>query len=185
MTNDFKDYYKTVQEHAKDLVEEIYDELVDELKDNYGLKLDTFLSWKESTINEYNNYMSISLREAVEIIEQSNRLCNDSAMYVGAGDCREQVQAMAYWTYRNDLLAEFRIALQERLSNEIPVFQEEVDKLEQMIDEIEDKIEEKEDEIEDLEEEKEEALEEENKKRVKDIENSIELIEFKIPAFIF
>jgi DNA repair exonuclease SbcCD ATPase subunit len=180
MRNDFTDYYKTVHEHANDLVNEIFDDMVEEMKENYGLRLETFLSWKDSTINEYNNYMSISLREAVEILEQSNRLCSDSAMYVGAGDCREQVQVMAYWTYRNDLLAEFRIALQERLSNEIPAYNEEVDRIQQMMDEIEEEIESKESQIEQFEEEKEIAEEEEKSRTVKAIESSIQQIEVEI-----
>jgi predicted RNase H-like nuclease (RuvC/YqgF family) len=180
MTNEFKDYYKTVHEHANDMVNEIYDDLVSEMEDYSTLTLNTFLSWKESFLSEYNNYMNISLREAVEILEQSNRLCNDSAMYVGAGDCREQVQAMAYWTYRNDLMAEFRIALKERLENELPSYEKDVEELEGMIEELETQIENKEEEIEQLEEEKDIALEEEKPKTVKVIEDSILRIEKEI-----
>jgi DNA repair exonuclease SbcCD ATPase subunit len=181
MFNKFENYYSVVQEHANDMVNEIYDELVQEMEDSYsGLKLETFLSWKEAFLSEYNNYMTITLREAVDILEKSNRLCNDEAMYIGAGDCREQVQAMAYWTYRNDLMAEFRLALKERLENDLPSYEQDVERFEGMIEEIDEQIDKKENEIEQLEEEKDLALEEEKVKTVKLIEDTIARIEKEI-----
>jgi chromosome segregation ATPase len=180
MINKFEDYYGVVKEHAQDMVNDIYDDLVVEMEDYSGIKLETFLSWKEAYISEYNNYMVINLKEAVEILDKSNRLCNDEAMYLGAGDCREQVKAMAYWTYRNDLMAEFRKALKERLENELPSYEEDVQRFEDMIEEIDEQVDKKENEIEELEEEKDLALDEEKPKTVKAIETTISRLEKEI-----
>jgi chromosome segregation ATPase len=174
MTNEFKNYYSMVQEHAHDMVNEIYDDLLDELKESsYGYKYETWERLNNSFLVEYNNYISITLREAVEVLEQSIRLVTDEAMYVGAGDAKEQVIAMAYWTYRNDLMAEFKLALKSRLQEDIPTFQAKVGKLEEEIEAIETEISNKEFFLLDLEDDKERAESEELKETVKEIEKVI------------
>lgn len=186
MTNEFKDYYAMVQEHAHDMVNEIYDDLLDELKESsYGYKYETWERLNSTFLTEYNNYISISLREAVEVLEQSTRLVTDEAMYVGAGDCKEQVIAMAYWTYRNDLMAEFKLALKSKLQDDIPTFQAKVDKLEKEMEGIETEIENKEAFLEDLEEDKENAESEEMKKTVEEIEKVISLQKVGIESLQF
>lgn len=170
MTNEFKDYYKAVQEDAHDMVNEIYDDLLVELKESYGYKYETWERLNESFLTEYNNYLSISLREAVEILEQSTRLVTDQAMYVNAGDCKEQVKAMAYWTYRTDLMAEFKLALNSKLQEDIPVFQSKINQLESEVEELTEQIKNKESVLEDLEQDKENAQNENNKETVKEIE---------------
>ena len=184
MKNEFEKYYETVQEHAKDMVNEIYDNLLDELKENnYGLKLETFLSWNENFISEYNNGLYITLRESVDVLEQSARLITDEAMYVHAGDCKEQVQAMAYWTYRNDLVAEFRIALKNKLENDLPLFESKMEEILKMIGKVDEEIESKEYWIEQLNEDLEKAKVDELPKTVKAIEYQIEMIEIEIEKF--
>ncbi|HMG15278.1 MAG TPA: hypothetical protein VK590_07535 [Saprospiraceae bacterium] len=173
MTNEFKDYYKTVQEHGYDMVNEIYDDLLEELKESYGYKYETWERLNEAFLAEYNNYISISLREAVEILEQSTRLVTDQAMYVNAGDCKEQVQAMAYWTYRTDLIAEFKLALNSKLQEDIPVFQSKANQLEDEVEELAEQIKDKESLLEDLEQDKENAQNENNKETVKEIEKTM------------
>jgi DNA repair exonuclease SbcCD ATPase subunit len=176
MTNEFKNYYAMVQEHAQDMVNEIYDDLLDELKEtSYGYSYDTWERLNNTFLSEYNNYISISLREAVEVLEQSTRLVTDEAMYVGAGDCKDQVIAMAYWTYRNDLMAEFKLALKSRLQEDIPAFQEKSNKLEEEMEALETEIENKESFLEDLEEDKDNAEEEGLKEEIKKIEKLIAL----------
>jgi hypothetical protein len=186
MTNEFKNYYAMVQEHAHDMVNEIYDDLLDELKESsYGYSYDTWERLNNTFLTEYNNYISISLREAVEVLEQSTRLITDEAMYVGAGDCKDQVIAMAFWTYRNDLMAEFKLALKSRLQEDIPTFQANYDKLEKEMDGIETEIENKEGFLEDLEEDKESAESENMKKTVEEIEKVINLQKVGIESLQF
>jgi hypothetical protein len=153
MTNEFINYYSTVQEHAKDMVHEIYNELLDELKESsYGYSFETWRRLNESFLSEYNNHIYISLREAVEILEQSKRLISDEALYIEAGDCREQVKAMGYWTYRGDLLAEFKIALKNKLEEDIPEFESKFEQIEKQTEHIDDEIENRETLIQGLEE---------------------------------
>jgi hypothetical protein len=186
MTNEFKNYYAMVQEHAHDMVNEIYDDLLDEFKESsYGYSYDTWERLNNTFLTEYNNYISISLREAVEVLEQSTRLITDEAMYVGAGDCKDQVIAMAFWTYRNDLMAEFKLALKSRLQEDIPTFQANYDKLEKEMDGIETEIENKEGFLEDLEEDKESAESENMKKTVEEIEKVINLQKVGIESLQF
>lgn len=181
MTNKFINYYNVVHEHASDLVNDLYDDLLDELKDaSHGLKLETFLSWKDTEIQEYNNGISISLREAIEIIEQSNRLIDDTGMYINSGDCREQIKAMAYYTYRNDLYAEFVIALKQKLNDDLSQFEAEVEKLEEQIATVNEMIEVKENDITDLELQLEEAT---DNKEIKSTERFISHIQTEIEEF--
>jgi uncharacterized protein YoxC len=173
MTNKFINYYATVQEDAYDMVNEMYDDLLEELKESYGYKYETWERLNEAFLTEYNNYISISLREAVEILEQSTRLITDQAMYVNAGDCKEQVKAMAYWTYRNDLMAEFKLALKSKLQEDIPVFQSKVNQLEDEAEQLAEQIKGKESLLEDLEQDKANAQNENLKETVKEIEKSM------------
>ena len=173
MTNKFKDYYKAVQEDAHDMVNEIYDDLLEELKESYQYKYETWERLNESFLTEYNNYLSISLRESVEVLEQSTRLITDQSMYVNAGDCKEQVQAMAYWTYRGDLMAEFKLALKSKLQEDIPVFQSKFNQLEDEVEELAEQIKDKESLLEDLEQDKENAQNENNKEILKVVEKSM------------
>lgn len=139
MANKFTYYYSLVQEHADDMVHEIYNELLDELKESYGYSYKTWERLNESFLSEYNYHIQISLREAVDIIEQSKRLISDEAFYIEAGDCREQIKAMGYWTYRSDLMAEFKIALKNKLKEDIPEFESKVTQLESEIKILEEK----------------------------------------------
>lgn len=184
MTNEFKNYYATVQEHAHDMVNEIYDDLLEELKESsYGYSYQTWERLNEAFLTEYNNYISISLREAVEILEQSTRLITDQAMYVNAGDCKEQVQAMAYWTYRNDLMAEFKLALKSKLQEDIPVFQSKVNQLEDELEELQINIENKQSFLQDLEDDKDKAESEGLKETIKEIEKVMALQNQGIEAY--
>lgn len=175
MTNKFaQDYYSVVKEHGYDMVNEIYDDLLEELKESsYGYKYETWERLNEAFLTEYNNYISISLREAVEVLEQSTRLITDQSMYINAGDCREQIQAMAYWTYRTDLMAEFKLALKSKLQEDIPVFQSKVNGLEDQLEELQTDIENKQSFLQDLEEDKDKAENEGMKETIKEIEKVI------------
>jgi chromosome segregation protein len=171
MTNEFKDYYKTVKEHAEDMVGDMYNDFILELQtSSYGYSFHNWYSQNSSFLSEYNNYISISLREAVEIIEQSQRLVDDSALYVNSGDCREQVQAMAYWTYRQDLEAEFRIALKSRLEDDLPSFNADVEKIQDMIDNLQEKYDNLEMEVDDIQDNINEAIEENDTEKAKSLE---------------
>lgn len=184
MKSDFVNYYEKVQEHANDMVDEIYSDLTDDLGEfSHGLSFFSWYNFNESFISEYNNGMYISLRDAVEILEQSRRLCDDEGLYRNAGNCREQVKAMAYYTYRNDLMAEFKLALKNRLEEDIPVYEEQVEKFQEMINSLEEQIEQKEEIKDELIEELEMAREEGKTQTVKSIEKILGTIELEVEQF--
>jgi DNA repair ATPase RecN len=184
MKSEFINYYERVQEHANDMVDEIYSNLIDDLGEySNGISFFAWYSQNEAFLTEYNNGMYISLREAVDILEQSQRLCDDEGMYRNAGDCREQVKAMAYYTYRNDLMAEFKLALKSRLEEDIPVYEEQVEKFQELIDTLEEQIEQKDEQAEELIEELEMAREEGKTQTVKSIEKILGTIELEVDKF--
>lgn len=181
MKSDFENYYEIVNENVEDLLNELYDDLITDLKEySSGIGYFNWYNQNERTISEFNNNIYITLREAVDILEQSTRLCDDEGLYRNAGDCREQVQAMAYWTYRNDLNAEFKISLKEKLEGNLDNFEFVANELQNEIDSLEELIEEKEEKIEELREEIEMSIEEEKPKTVKALEKTIETIENEI-----
>jgi len=141
MVNKFlPDYYAVVKEHAVDMVNDIYYDLFDVLEDSYhGYSFQTWERLNEKFFNEYNHDISISLIEAIEILEQSKRIIADESYYISVNDYREQIITKAYWTYRNDLIAEFKQALKERLNEEIPALESKIKEFENQITILQDK----------------------------------------------
>lgn len=174
MTNEFINYYGKVQEDVNDLLEGIYSDLIDEMKESsYGFSFFSWYNRNESYFSEYNNGIYITLREAVEIIEQTARQINDSSLYINAGDCKQQIQSMAYYTYKNDLNAEFILAVKERLNNDLAEFENDMDIIQKQMDELQELIDKKEEKLEELEEQKYDDIEE-------DMPNLLEAIDKKI-----
>lgn len=184
MTSQFINYYNLVREHANDILDNLYDDLISDLKEySHGYSSFNFFSQNDTYISEYNNYMNISLRDAIEILEQSTRLCEDEGLYMRAGDCREQVKSMAYWTYRNDLIAELRGVLKERLENAMSNFEFVANEFQNELDSLEEKVEEIEEQIDELKEELEMATEEEKTKTVKALQEQINNREIEVESY--
>lgn len=164
----FENYYEYVANEARDFVDEYFDEALDGIRDG-DTDLYTFIN--DYRLHEWcdNNFIYVDLSEAVEIIEQSNKVEEDSGLWEGQQP-EEALKTKAFFTYRNDMEYEVKDIFKSMLNEEINSQEQKLEELEEKLEELqeehgeldgseecEERVEELEQEIEDMEEKIEEV----------------------------
>lgn len=144
--SEFKNYYSHVSSVAEDFANQYFDEfLKDHVADGYSKRFgfNSFIG-DDGKLTEYIE--EIDLRDAVEILEQSNNVETDSSMWESLEPI-EAVESIGFYTFRNDLEIavkdQFSDLLEEKLDDEQGVlekFEKQKDELKARIDKLQEEI---------------------------------------------
>lgn len=163
----FENYYNHVNEEAEGFVEQYLEDFIHDIS-NGSTDVDSLLE-DDGKLHEYCD-QNIVLRDAVEILEQSNNVEEDSGLWESLSPI-EAVESMGFWTFKNDMRDAVREQLGDKLEEKKSELESELEDLEKTKLEIEEKMEELEeerDELDDLDE-----MDENEQKRYDEIETKI------------
>jgi len=122
----FENYYSFIRENAEDFVDEYYEDFLSNVcngdTDSYGY-IDN-----DGKLHDWID-AEISMRDAVEILEQSDNVETDRGLWEGLEPI-SAIGAMGFWTYKNDMIHEVVSQLKDKLEAER-------DKRQRVIDECE------------------------------------------------
>jgi chromosome segregation ATPase len=135
MSNKYENYYSYVEKDARNFLDQYYDGFLAEIKegntDAYNLIDD------DNKLHEWTDDY-LDLRDAVEILEQSNNVEEDSGLWEGLEPVRA-VESMAFWTLKNDLNSEIREQFKARLEDDKDVVNDKLADLENKLESIQTK----------------------------------------------
>jgi hypothetical protein len=117
----FSNYYKYVSEQAQELFDDNRSDFFSSLEDSDIDVYDFF----DSAIHNWvdNDFIYIDLHDCADILESSNEVESDSGLWEGQ-DPIKAVEAMAFFTYRNDLM----YAVKEVVAEELETFKDNLNK---------------------------------------------------------
>lgn len=167
----FENYYNHVNEEAEGFVEQYLEDFIHDIS-NGSTDVDSLLD-DDGKLHEYCDQY-IDLRDAVEILEQSNNVEEDSGLWESLSPI-EAVESMGFWTFKNDMRDAVREQLEAKLEEKKSELESELEDLEKTkleLDEKFEELEEKRDELDELDE-----MNEDEQKWYDEIETKIRELE--------
>ena len=164
----FTYYQQNVEEKARDLFKENIDSIIENLKEG-SVDLYEFF---DQPVHEWaeNDFIYVDLRDAADILEQSDNVETDSGLWEGQ-EPRKAIETQAFFTYRNDLMLELKEVAEEELNEYKNTVEIAIEEMEGEREAIQDKLKDLEAELDELEDE--EGREDE----VQDLEDAYEAAE--------
>lgn len=133
MANQFENYYSFIQDDAESFLNNYFDDFAERIKD--GETNAYYMIDDDGKLHEHAD-MYIDLREAVEILEQSNSVETDSGLWEGLETPEEMLGAKAFWTYKSDLMSEVMEQFKEKLEELLEKVEEEKSELVEKLNEL-------------------------------------------------
>lgn len=175
----FSNYYSYVNEQAKDLFDDNRSSFFSSIEDSDIDVYDFFDSEVHNWVD--SDLIYIDLHDCADILESSNEVESDSGLWEGQ-DPIKAIEAMAFFTYRNDLMAAVKEVAEEELEEKKKDVEGDIENIESDKKFLEDKKDKLESEQADLDDEDEDSEEEYDRleQKIDEIGIDIDLAEEKI-----
>lgn len=158
---EFTSYKDRLDQDAKSFMNDFYKEFLDSVKEDGSKELNEFIDGDGKLHNFIDQYLS--LREAVEIIEQCDNEETDSSIWEGLPP-KEAIVSMGFWSYKNDMYIMVKEMFEEKLNEDLLSAEDDFDNISDEVDRLSAELEENKDSKE-IKKQYEEAVEAFNKQQ--------------------